>query len=430
MAGGIWIKQDKVRPGAYTNFKTNSLADAGLDLTGAVIVPIALDWGVVGEFVKVTPSSDFKALFGKPLNQIVPIREAFKGSSQVTVFNVNGEGVKATAVSTTFTATAVHGGTGGNNISVKFTLGLNESVVKTYLDGVEVDSQTAAIATDLAANDYVVFSGDFPVADATLTLATGTTVPATNGSYDAIVAGLDTQEFKTIALGTEEADLKALFALKVKELREMAGKNVTFVTNGYAIADSEAVVSVVNGVTLEGNEVLTAKDAVYFYGGAYASAGVDSLTYVAYPGAIDCERKTNDEIIQALKDGHIIYTFNNGLVVIEQDINTFKSFTVEKNQDFRKNKIVRTQDAISDATSFVFSTKFIGKNINNGNGRNLFKAALIKDVYDPLAGVEAIEYTSEEIIVEQGIEKDAVTTNSYVTIQDAMEKLYTTVNCK
>ncbi|WP_342538328.1 hypothetical protein MKY15_19705 [Sporosarcina sp. FSL K6-1540] len=27
MAGGNWTKQDKVRPGAYTNFETNSLTD-------------------------------------------------------------------------------------------------------------------------------------------------------------------------------------------------------------------------------------------------------------------------------------------------------------------------------------------------------------------------------------------------------------------
>lgn len=430
MAGGNWNKHDKVRPGAYINFKTNSLADAGLDLKGAVIIPIALGWGEVGKFIKVTPASNFKVLFGKALKDIVPIREAFKGTSQVTVYNVNGVGVKATATSSTLIATATQAGADGNKISVKFTLGLSESVVKTYFDGVEVDSQTVATAAELKANDFVRFTGTFPIADATLTLATGTTVAATNESYDAVLAGLDTQEFKVVALGTDEVDLKALFDLKVKELREVSGKNVAFVTNDYAVADSEATVSVINHVTLEGNEVLTAKDSVYFYAGAYASAGVDSLTYVAYPGAIDCGRKTNAEIIQALTDGHIVYTFNNDRVVIEQDINTLKTFTAEKNSDFRKNKIIRTMDAVSDTTQKVFSTYFIGKVTNNDNGRNLFKAQLIKLVYEPLAQLEALEYTSDEITIAQGFEKDSLTSDSSILIQDAMEKLYMKVNCK
>ncbi|MHA6258355.1 phage tail sheath C-terminal domain-containing protein [Sporosarcina sp. CAU 1771] len=430
MSGGNWNKQDKVRPGAYVNFKTNSLADAGLDLTGAVILPIPLNWGEVGKFIEVTPTSDFKALFGSPLKDIKQLREAFKGTGKVTVYNVNGEGIKATGTDTTFVVTAKHGGTDGNKLSVKFTKGIGDSTVKTYLSGEEVDSQTAAEVTGLVANDYVTFSGTFPVGDATVTLAAGTTVAATNESYNAVASGLDTQTFKVIALGTDEEELKALFTLKVKQLREDAGKNVAFVTNDYATADHESTVSVLNGVTLEGGETLTASNSLYFYAGAYANAGVDSLTYAEYPGAIDCERKTSPEIVQALLDGHIIYTRSNDRVVVEQDINTFKTFTAEKNQDFRKNKIVRTMDAISNNTHRIFTTSFIGKVTNNENGRNLFKASLIKIIYEPLANIEAIEYTSEEIRITQGIEKDSLVTDSGITIQDAMEKLYMTVNCK
>lgn len=431
MSGGNWKRQDKVRPGAYVNFKTNSLADVGLDLKGAVILPIALNWGETGKFIEVTPDSDFKKLFGSQLKDIKPLREAFKGTGKVTVFNVSGaDGVKAVGTNTTFTATAKYGGTEGNKIVVKITKGLTTSTVKTFYLGEEVDSQTVAEVTGLVANDYVTFKGSLPVGDATVALETGTTVAPTNASYTPVLAGLDTQTFKVVALGTADVELKALFALKVKQLREGAGKNVAFVTNDYAIADHESTISVLNGVTLDGGEVLTAAEALYFYAGAYANAGVDSLTYVTYPGAIDCERKTSPEIVQALTDGHIVYTFNNDRVVIEQDINTFRSFTPEKNQDFRKNKIVRTMDAISDNTQRIFLTSFIGRITNNANGRDLFKSQLIKEVYDPLANLEAIEYKSEEIVNTQGIEKDSVVSTSGVTIQDAMEKLYMTVNCK
>jgi hypothetical protein len=431
MTGGYWETQNKVRPGAYVNFETNDLVATGLDSTGPVVIPLSLDWGETGKFIKVTSKTKFKELFGKSLNDIVPIREAFKGTGQIIVYNLNGVGVKATATSGTFVGTAVHGGIDGNKIRVTVTVGLEgTSTVKTFYDTEQVDSQVVADVAGLVSNAFVTFSGTLPVSDATLTFASGTTVPSTNESYSNFAAGLDTQDFKVVAIGTDDATVKLLFTLKVKEWREQVGKNVSFVTNNYNAADFEGVVSVLNGVVLEGNEVLTAKESLFFYAAAYANAGTDSLTYTEYPGAIDAERKTHEEIVQALKDGHIVYTFNNDRVVVEQDINTYRSFTIEKNQDFRKNKLVRTMDIVSNNTQNVFSTFFIGKVTNGDDGRDLFKQQLIKVVLDPLQKRGALEYVSEDISVVEGDEKDAVLVSMGIKFNDAMEKLYMTVACK
>lgn len=323
MAGGNFTSQNKVRPGAYVNFETNDLVINALDSNGPVVIPLSLDWGTNGKFIEVAPNAKFQELFGKNLNDIVQVREAFKGTGQVIIYNLNGVGEKATITSGTFVATATHSGTTGNKLKVTVTVGLDgTSTVKTYFDGSQVDSQVVATSADLVTNPYVIFSGALPLSDATLTLTGGTTAPATNDSYADFAAGLDTLDFKVVAVGTDDETIKGLLTIKVKELREL-GKNAVLITNNYATADYEGIVSVLNGVTLEGGEVLDAKSALYFYAGAYASAGTNSLTYTEYPGAIDCERKTHAEIVQALKDGHIIYTFNNGRVVVEQDINTF-----------------------------------------------------------------------------------------------------------
>jgi len=431
MAGGNWETQNKVRPGAYINFETNDLVAAGLDSAGPVVIPLALDWGEVGKFIKVTSNSKFKELFGKSLGDIVPVREAFKATGQVIVYNLNGVGTKATATSGTFVGTALHGGVDGNKISVTVTVGLaGTSTVKTFYEDVQVDSQVVASVAELVPNAFATFSGNLPVADATLTFAGGTTVAATNESHAEVVSGLDTQDFKVVAVGTDDDTIKLLYALKVKEWRELQGKNVTLVTNDYNVADHEGVVSVLNGVTLEGNEVLTAKESLYFYAGAYANASTNSLTYAEYPGAIDSERKTYDEVVQALQDGHIVYTFNNGSVVVEQDINTFRSFTPEKSKDFRKNKIIRAMDIVSNNTQHVFSTFFIGKVTNDANGRDLFKQQLMKVVLDPLAQSGSIEYVTDEITIVEGDDKDAVLVNMAIEFNDAMEKLYMTVACK
>lgn len=440
MAGGYWESQNKVRPGAYVNFETNDLSAFGLDSTGPVAIPIKVDWGESNKFIKVTPNSNIKELFGKSLKELLPIREAFKGSGEIIAYNLNGEGEKATDSlkigegedqTDGFTATALYGGADGNKINVTVVVGVDDSVtVKTYFDGSQVDSQIIDSVSELESNAFVTFSGPLPKEDATLSLSGGSTESAVNDAYSDFAEGLDSQEFKTIAIGTYDDSVKSIFTLKVREWRENTGKNVSLVTNNYADADFEGVVSVKNGVVLEDNESLTAEDAVYFYAAAYASAGTDSLTYTEYPGAIACERLTHDEIVQALKDGHIVYTHNNDRVVIEQDINTFRTFTVEKNQDFRKNKLVRSMDIVSDNVQYVFSTFFIGRVTNNEDGRDLFKQQLMKVVLDPLVQRGAIEYESGDILIEQGEDKDAVLVNMAVTFNDAMEKLYMTVACQ
>lgn len=431
MAGGFWESQNKVRPGAYINFETNDLVISGLDSVGPVVVPLALDWGETGKFIGLSPTDNFNALFGKKISEIIPIREAFKGTGQVIAYNLNGEGDKATTTSDTFIVTAKYGGSDGNNINVTVTLGLEgTSTVRTFYNGAQADSQVVATVAELVPNDFVTFSGDLPESDATLTLTGGTTVEATNESYADLASGLDTQDFKVVAIGTDDETVKQMFTLKIKEWREGQGKNVTFVTNDYNISDHEGVVSVLNGVVLEGNEELSANESLYWYAAAYANSTTNSLTYATYPGAIDCERKTHDEIVQALKDGHIVYTPNNDRIVVEQDINTYRSFTVEKNQDFRKNKLVRTMDIVSNNTQHVFSNFFIGKVTNNEDGRDLFKQELMKVVLDPLARVGAIEYETEDIVITQGNEKDAVLVSAGIIFNDAMEKLYMTVHCQ
>ncbi|WP_230199386.1 phage tail sheath subtilisin-like domain-containing protein [Bacillus ndiopicus] len=430
--GGTWETQNKVRPDAYINFETNSLNTMGLDSNGALAIPVALDWGEVGKFIKLSTNTKFKSLFGKSLAEILSVREAFKATSNIFLYNLNGEGEKAKATADGLTATAIYGGTDGNKIHVTITVSLDDSAtLKTFFDGAQVDIQKVMDFEEVEPNDYVAFSGSLPSTDATLTLTGGTTVAATNESISEFASALDALEFKTVAYGTDDNTIKSLLALKVKEFREQVGKRVTFVTNDYNAADHESTVSVKNGVTLDGGERLTSKEAVYWFAAAFAASTVGSLTYAVYPGAIMVETLTNDEIIQALKDGHIVYSFNNDEVVVEQDINTFRSFTPQKNQDFRKGKIDRGMSIIENNARHIFRKYFIGKVNNNADGRDLFKKQLMKTVLDPYVRLGVINpYLPEDIVIEQGDEKDAVFAVLGIEFIDAMEKLYMRVECK
>ena len=434
MAGGKWESQNKVRPGAYVNFESNSLNTTGVDSAGAVAFPIVLGWGETQKFIKVSSNTKFIETFGKSLGDILEIREAFKANGNVHVYNLATEGTKATATvaTSTFKATAVYGGLDGNKISVTGTVNLDSSVtVRTFFAGDQMDVQTVDAIADLKANAFATFEGALPSSDFVLTLAGGSSGSVSNGAVSNFAEALDTLNFKVVAYGTDDDTAKALLALKVKEFRENTGKNVAFVTNEYNAADFEGVLSVKNGVTLDGGEELTAAQAVYWYGARYAAATTESLTYQMYPGAIDCERLTHDEIVQALKDGHIVFTENNGEIVVEQDINTFRTFTPTKNQDFRKGKIVRGMDIIGNNTQYVFSKYFIGRVNNHADGRDLFKKELMKTVLDPYVRLGVIEsYEPSDINIEQGDEKDAVFVVMGLKFVDAMEKLYMRVDCK
>lgn len=437
MAGGYWETQNKVRPGAYINFETNDISASGVDAAGPVAIPLVLDWGRGGEIIRVSPNTKFRELFGKELSQLKPIREAFKATGDVLVYNLSTEGTKATATTGEFSVTAKFGGEDGNKLTVIIDLGVEGGAsVSTFYDSEVVDAQIVDSAADLVENQYVTFEGDLPEEDATLTLSGGATLPPSNDSYADFAAALDSVNFKTVAIGTDDDSVKALFSAKIKHWRENEGKNVTLVTNDYSDADHEGVISIKNGIYLDGNELIPADEAVYWYAAAYANAGTSSLTYTGYPGAVDCERLSHEEIVEALTAGHIVFTFQAGMdgvdrIVVEQDINTFRSFTTRKNQDFRKNKIVRSMDIVGDNIKHIFSTSFIGKVNNSEDGRDLFKSRVMQIVLDPLVQAGAIEaYDAEDIRILPGDEKDAVVANLGLTFVDAMGKLYMTVECR
>src|SRR5690625_4477002 len=150
MAGGYWESQNKVRPGAYINFESNDQPLNALDARGPVIVPLKLNWGKSKEFVAIGSDTDFVSEFGNEMGDIVPVREAYKATGKIIVFNLNGGGDKAAGTDDSFTVTAVYGGTAGNNLRVTITKNLDDSrTVKTFYKGTQVDIQTVDDAEDL-----------------------------------------------------------------------------------------------------------------------------------------------------------------------------------------------------------------------------------------------------------------------------------------
>jgi hypothetical protein len=113
-----------------------------------------------------------------------------------------------------------------------------------------------------------------------------------------------------------------------------------------------------------------------------------------------------------------------------KDINTFISFSPEKNQDFSSNRVIRVLDQIANDTARIFSDYYLGKVTNDDTGRELFKNELV-NYHEQLLNIRAIEnFSQEDIIVLPGLQKQDVIVNEVVQPTDSMEKLYMSIEVR
>jgi len=432
LTGGTWVTQNKVRPGVYINFKSARRAIGTLGERGITSLPLQLSWGPSKQIISLEAGDDTTELLGYPLTdpKMLLIKEAMKRAKTILLYRLN-TGVKATATVAPLTITAKYGGVRGNDITVSVATNIDDNTkfdVKTFVSGEEVDSQTVATIAELQANDWVVFSGTgAPAATAGVPLTGGDDGTVTAQDHADYQAAIEVEEFNTIGLTVTDTSLKEVYVSFIKRQRDDEGKKVQLVLENYPAADFEGVISVKNGVVLAEGTTLTPAQSVPWVAAATAAAEVnESLTYDAYDGAVDVYPKyTNSQIIEALKNGEFLFTANDGTAIVEDDINTFTSFTVDKNQSFSKNQVIRVLDGLANDYQRIFSAYYIGKVQNDGDGRNSFKAECINitNQYQNIAAIQNFDpQTDIEVLPGQAI--DAVVVNQWVDPVSAIGKLY------
>lgn len=431
MAGGTWTTQNKVRPGAYINVRSNGGIGAAESISGVTALPLVLDFGPEEEVVTITAASDLTA-FGYDLNdpQMLLLREALKQAATVLVYRVSSGG-KAAATEGDLSITARYGGIRGNAISVVSKDNVNVTGaydVETYLAGRLVDRQTAKTIEELTANRVVDFSGSGELTAFSVVLENGSNTAATVNNYMTFFSKIQLFDFNTLALPVQDAVTKTAGVSFINHMRNEEGKKCQLVVAGHA-ANNEAVINVKNGVILSDGTHISAEQATAWVAGASAAAGVaTSMTYKKYDGAVDVtQRLLNTEIIEALEKGEFVFTEQRGEVVIEQDINSLTSFTAEKSKEFSKNRVLRCLDDIANNSKKAFEDNFIGQINNDQDGRELFKADRI-NYFNALQGAGAITgFSADDLEISAGTEKDSIVLNVQVQPVDAMEKLYMTV---
>lgn len=439
MAGGTFIAQNKVRPGAYINFiaKPKSLMNIGE--RGIVTIPIAMTWGPEKTVVKVYNTD---LLDGKSLPKIGVVatdaasliyRLALADCHTGLFYRVDVGGDEATVTIGKLICTAKYPGTTGNSLEVVIAENGDDFDVITLFNGIQKDLQTVSDATELENNDWINFTYTTDgalVANAGSPLVDGTNGTVSSATYTDYFAEMKKHFWTTMGIPSSDNTLPPLALAYIKDLRDSQGIKVQCAVYDYNEADYEGIISSDQGYKTE-SETISAVNFVAAVAGMTAgSAPNKSNTGRVLAGATEIiNLKDNQTIIDGLKAGQFILSMRrDGKVKVEQDINTLTTLTAEKSYAFKKNRVIRCLDDIGNQVAATWETSYMGKVDNDDNGRNVFKSDLI-NYGTRLQSIKCIQNfdSQNDISVEAGEEIDATVVDWDVQPVDSMEKLYMTV---
>lgn len=443
MAGGTFTLMNKTIPGVYINTKSKGNLVITAGPKGVVAICEPLSFGPTGVVSEYYPGDDPTALIGNNLlsDEALFLREMCKGSdttpapSKILLYRPEGtSGVKATATVGALTADAKYIGSRGNDITLIITADPDNAgfyFIQTSIDGSIVDSQHVDDLDNLVANAWVDFTGT----GTTITTTVGT---ALTGGVDPTIAATDYATFFTaiepytfdiLVYDGTTATIAAAFAAFVERVSTTTGRKCQAVVANATTPNSEWVINVLNGVKLADNTSLTAAQATWWLAGAEAGAPYNkSLTYAQYPGAVAANpKKTTAEIEAAIAGGQIVFIDEFDTVKVCTDINSLTSFTVDKGQEFAKNRVMRVLMQVCNDVYKQFSLYFIGKVDNNDRGRDLMKGWIVGYLNEMQANNGIQNFTADDVTVRPGNTIDSVIVDIALQPVDSIEKIYVTV---
>lgn len=205
MAGGTFKAQNKIRPGAYINFKAVSKPMSKLGTRGVVTMPIAMSWGAT-----ITELLSTDLLDGKSTVKIgytafdaesQLYREALKNCHKAIIYRLDSGGVKAAGTIAPITITAKYAGVVGNGISVSIVANGDNFDVVTFYREIEKNRQTVSTAAELIANEWVTFSGTGSlIASAGVTLSNGTNGTVSDATYATYLGAIKSYNWNTMGI--------------------------------------------------------------------------------------------------------------------------------------------------------------------------------------------------------------------------------------
>lgn len=264
--------------------------------------------------------------------------------------------------------------------------------------------------------------------------------------YSEAMNYLETIKWDYLAVPEIEQSETEDFATWIKELRDDKEKKVKAVLP-HTPADHEGIINfTTDEIVTEEKEYTTAEYCARIAGLIAGTPLTIACTFAPLPEVLDCERKTRDELDEAINDGEFVI-FNDGeKIKVGRGINSLVTTGEGKQDSFKKIKIVDAMDLIYDDIKRTTEDNYLGKYPNSYDN----KCLLIVAIQGYLEGLEldgvleegtsnvAIDIekqsaylksigTDIENMNEQEIKKantkDKVFLTSTITILDAIEEI-------
>ena len=443
MSGTFTQGIKKQRPGVYVNVKSRKNQNTAVGQTGTVLIPfVTHDYGPVGQPIRLTADSpnDFYESLGYSVGDVsnanmILVREALKNAANVIVYIIK-TGTKATGTGGGLTATAKHGGTRGNSLSYAVTANATETSKFdiTVSLGSEIVSQhtlIADIAGAIAIDDpWVDFSAAGEEATlaavASVKLAGATAATVENSDVTGFLDSIENVGFDVLLFPSTVADLQTAFVEKVKYLNATVGKNIIGVVANKA-ADYYGIINVTNSVKTSDGISLTVPQAAAWVAGATAAAGcTDSLTWKPYDDAVEVINVKGYEAGEtANKNGEFFFSYNDGVVIVDADINSLVNVGADQDDSYKKNRVIRTIYEVIKSIKAEFAPGKFSNIEDNWDIMDQHGQAILNHFMD-IGAIKSVSDGDFAVDRKQS-EGDSVYFDVYIQPVDSAEKLYVTV---
>jgi Phage tail sheath protein. len=440
MASGYWSETDKpTRPGFYNRFKAAALSRIQAGKRGIVAMPIKANWGPVKTIVSITSEKDLTTNFGNDMSYTAYKlgRLTLLGQPKEILLYRLVDGNEKVASITLKDTTAVtpvdvlkldtkYPTTRGFNITVRSNIvddtkkdivlyeGTTQLYVFSALTGT-IDEIVASINSNeenlwLSATKIATGNGTLAnISNQPLTGGNNGTTSVTNQNYIDAMAAFESVKFNGFCLdGITDSALQISTKSWIERNRNNGKKIKGYVggTSSETITEANAKSSSFNyegmhyigavGGILDGLEYTPAETACYIAALGEGQDLKESLCNTTTVFNNVTKNLTDEEIKSALQSGTMVLRYDDGAVVIEDDVNTLKSYGTDQDETWGYLRAIKFMDAVDEDTSFTGNRQYVGK-VPNGRTGQVAVISSLKQYFETLESGGLIDDFTVEI---------------------------------
>ncbi len=420
MAGTFIIGEKKTRPGAYFNVTKKDEGVAAEIISGVVAAVFKADFGPLMSVTELSAGEGYEGVFGNDMTTDT-LKEAFNGGA-ITIYGVRlGSGGTAATVTLkstdetpvdVVTITGKYPGTKPFSVTIREKLTdvtMKECVIysgTTEFEKVEFEAgehdASALVAAFSASENFTAVLASTAAAEKAVKLVSqsaftaGTNPTTSNSDYSNAFSLLETYQFNSICVDTNDTSVHLLLYAFIKRVYETGlftigavseAATVAFATRlEHALAFNDyRMVYVLNSKLKEGNDTIEGYQTAARIAGMIAAIPANrSLTHSVLSGISKLgEQLTNSNIIKAEKGGCLVLTLNSDKQIwIDKAITTLVNPDEDHDNGWKKIRRVKTRFEMMYRMNTT-ADRLAGKVDNDSNGRKTIISQL-KDVINAM----------------------------------------------